>query len=307
MRLGTEMRATVWTLLGLQLCTAAGAIVLFTRMAPAIQNIIEENVASLRAVVQMQQALASTDSDRTQRFEQALAQAEGNVTEEAERPVLRRLRRRHAAALAGDNTRRRQTLTALEQLVAINFSAMERSDRQASRLGQAGAWAMAVLGMICFVVSIWAVRKVARQVTLPLTQIHQTVTAFRGGDTRRRCAIHDAALEATEIGQAVDQLLDVAERRSSPLGSGAVDDGPARAVLLALLADHDRPTLVVSRPGEVIAANAAALELLGQQATLKQQVLDRLLQPGEEQAAGADPVSEARPVGDQAWIVHLAG
>lgn len=304
MRLGTEMRVTIWTLLALQLCTSAGAIVLFTRMAPAIQNILEENVASLRAVEQMQQALASTNDDRDARFDRALTQAEGNVTEAAERPVLRRLRRVRAGALGGEATARREALAALDQLATINLAAMERSDAQATRLGEAGAWAMAVLGMLCFLVSVWAARKVARHVTRPLTQIHETVVAFRSGDTRRRCAIHDAALEATEIARAVNHLLDVA---GQPPPAGAAADGArARAALLALLDEETRPALVLTRTGEVVAANAAALDALGRTETLKGQLLDQLQRDPQDPADSAGPVAEALPAGSEAWVVRLA-
>jgi len=300
MRLGTEMRVTIWTLLALQLCTSAGAIVLFTRMAPAIQNILEENVASLRAMEQMQQALASANDDREGRFDRALTQAEGNVTEAAERPVLRRLRRVHRGALAGDPAARREALAALDRLATINLAAMERSDQQATRLGEAGAWAMAVLGMLCFIVSVWAARKVARHVTRPLTQIHETVVAFRSGDTRRRCAIHDAALEATEIARAVDHLLDVAGQPTPP--GATANGGQSHAALLALLDEDSRPALVLTRRGEVIAANAAALDALGQTETLKEQLLDQLQRDPPDTAG---PAAVALPVGTEAWVVRL--
>jgi hypothetical protein len=300
MRLGTEIRVTVWTLLALQLCTSAGGILLFTRMAPAIQNILEENVASLRAVEQIQHALASTGSGRERLFERALAEAESNVTEASERPVLRRLRRVKTAALAGDPAALRQTLGDLERLAMINLAAMERADRQAARLGEGGAWAMAILGMVCFLVSIWAARKVARQITRPLTRIHEALGAFRGGDTRRRCAIHGAALEATEIARAVDHLLDAAAGAPEPEG-GAGNGAVARAALLALLDDEQRPALVISRAGEVVAANGAGLDALGQESSLRDRVLDRLLERGEAE----DLVADARPVGD-GWIVRLA-
>ena len=304
MRLGTEMRVTIWTLLALQLCTSAGAIVLFTRMAPAIQNILEENVASLRAVEQMQQALASASDGRAAQFDRGLTQAEGNVTEAAEPPVLGRLRRLRTLALGGDEAARRAALAALDRLAAINLAAMERADQQATRLGEAGAWAMAVLGMLCFLVSIWAARKVARHITRPLTQIHETVVAFRGGDTRRRCAIHDAALEANEIAQAVDHLLDVA---GQPVASGPAANGTrAHAALLALLDEEPRPTLVLTRRGEVVAANAAALDALGQNETLKEQLLDQLQRDPQDPADAAGPVAEALPAGSEAWGVRLA-
>jgi hypothetical protein len=270
-------------------------------MAPAIQNILEENVASLRAVEQIQHALASTGKDRERLFERALAQAEGNVTEAEERPLLRRLRRVKTRALQGDAAALRQTLSDLERLAAINLAAMERADRQAARLGEGGAWAMAVLGMICFLVSIWAARKVARHITRPLARIHRTLVAFRGGDTRRRCAIHDAALEATEIAGAVDHLLDASDR---PEATGPGVGSVARAALLALLEDEEAPTLVVSRAGEVVAANEAGLDALGQGSSLRDRVLGGLLGRGED---GDDPVARSRPVGDEAWIVRLVG
>jgi nitrogen fixation/metabolism regulation signal transduction histidine kinase len=296
MRAGTEIRATIWTLLALQLTTSVGAIALFTRMAPAIQNILEENVVSMEAVEQMLHALASTDKARASRFERALARAEANVTEEEERPVLRRLRDQHRRALQGEPAALAQTLAALQRVASINLEAMQRSDRNATRLGDAGGWAMAALGMLCFVVSFWAARKVVRHITRPLSQIHETIAAFRGGDAGRRCAIHDTTPEIAEIARTVNELLDISGRPS--VAEPTADRDRSRAALLALLDEHARPTVVIARDGQVIAANHAALEALGQDASLRQRVLDR--------ARGADEQdTDVRAVEPDLWIVRL--
>jgi HAMP domain-containing protein len=290
----------------LQLATAGAAIVLFARVSPAIQQILEENVASLSAVQRMQQALASAAPDRAGAFAAALALAERNVTEPEERPLLRQVRAEQGAALGGDVRAMRATLVALEQLAAANLAAMRRADHRARRIGEAGAWAMAVLGMLCFLVSIVAARKVASHITRPLMRIHDTVTAVRRGDARRRCTIDDAAPEIGDIARTVDELLDAAGAPAArpPRAADPASPEHLRGALLALLDEQPGPALVLSETGEVLAANAPALDRLGRETGFRERLLTSSTGTNDGPPSEGPP-PDVRPAGPGVWLVRL--
>src|SRR5688572_804186 len=94
MRLADEIKLGVVGLLALQVVTSASAIALLTRMSPAIERIISENVASILAGAEMLGALAelprdpAAESARRTRFEEALLRARNNVTERDEPEIL---------------------------------------------------------------------------------------------------------------------------------------------------------------------------------------------------------------------------
>jgi hypothetical protein len=264
-----------------------------------VRAILDENVRSLQAAEQMLLALAQpADASRAGRFAQALALAEGNITEPGERPVLTSLRRQHQAALDGDPQALATTLADLERLTQINHRSMELADQRAMRLGDAGAWAMAVLGIICFGLSLFATRRTARLITLPLAHIHRSVAAFRQGDTLRRCHVPDAALEPAELATAVNQLLD--QVTAAP----ATPPAPAQLAgqqLLPLLEALPLPALALQGDGQLTAANSSALAALAADPSLRQRVRER------RQQDSAEPlVAQVLTLGDSLQVVLLA-
>ena len=89
-----------WIMISLNLLVAFCAIWMFSRMAPAIQEILSRNARSLYACEQMlgflaHAASANTSGERVifrQQFEHALANAKANITEYGEASALQEIR-----------------------------------------------------------------------------------------------------------------------------------------------------------------------------------------------------------------------
>src|SRR5690606_10406021 len=86
MRIRDEVRLGVGALLAIQVLTMIAAVALLARMTPAIDQILENNEKSIRAVERMLLVLAEPPPGpgqpdlRRAHFERALAEAQGNIT-----------------------------------------------------------------------------------------------------------------------------------------------------------------------------------------------------------------------------------
>lgn len=266
MRINTEVRASIAGLLLLQVITSFGAIALLSRLGPAIDRILEENVISVRAVEGMQRSLASrgagpTDEAREHAFATALARARNNVTEPGEAEHVEAIAGSYEAAIAGDPAALRATLREVEALGEINHRTMQRADERATRLAERGSWAAVILALLGLGFALLIMRRLTRRVVLPLVELDDAVTRHRAGDVHRRARIEDVPAELLAVTRTVNSLLDEKQR-----GPGAPDGATLakdRAVLLHLLDEAAEPTLVMEASGALLAASRSALEALG--------------------------------------------
>jgi hypothetical protein len=209
-------RELVWTLGALALVNlflAFGAIGLFLRMGPAIEQIIEENLYSIEAGEQLLAELARAgggpvSSAGRNKMRETLRRATRNVTEAAERPILESLARALPGAMAGEARARDAVISDVERFIGVNREAMTRVDRDARRLGTSGAWAVVLLGFLSFSMSLWVLSRLRRRVLAPLMELMDVLERFRQGTTLRRCRAPDAPYEFARIAESLNQLLD---------------------------------------------------------------------------------------------------
>lgn len=214
MQTDRQLTLSFSVLLGLHIATSLAAVALFGRMAPAIERIIEENVASVSAVEGMLDAtlrsrLGAPPDVVRHDFDAALSVARSNVTEKPEGRSIEEIARLSGPALAGDAEAARQLTAELRVLGAINRDAMAAADESAKRLGVAGAWAMVVLGAGGFVVGLMTLRRMRRRLLLPLQEIGTVLRAATTGDRLRRCTARAApAGDLAETMAMINVLLD---------------------------------------------------------------------------------------------------
>lgn len=263
---GRQVLRTLAVLVVLQVLTSFVGAWLLGRMTPAVERILVENERSLEAVERMALALAEAKhvSEAQPRFVAALEIAEGNVTEEAERTELRALRERHEAAFAGDRRAQERVVEALSRLGRINRDAMERSNQEAQRLGLAGAWVVALFGVIGLIGSVIAVVRTRRRLVAPLRVLADVVTDHARGSSHRRCPRTQGG-ELGEVLGNVNELLDRIERAKPK--PEALD--PREEALLRLLDAREGATWILDEAGSVKAANAAALDALATEPALR--------------------------------------
>lgn len=266
MRIRDEIRLGVGALLAIQVLTMIAAVALLARMTPAIDQILENNEKSVRAVERMLLALAEPPPRvgqpdlRGAHFERALAEAEGNITEPEEQPVLERIGEHHEAALAGDPEALAVVRTLLWELGDINRQSMLAANSRAKRLGTAGAWVLVFLGLLGMVFSLALMRRARIKLISPVYELGSVLEACRAGDVHRRFNPSGASLEFQEVAAVVNQL--VTEHFSTQAPSRDPHAKLDRVALLRLLDAEPDPTLVCEPGGAIVAANEAALDLL---------------------------------------------
>ena len=146
MRLAKAFGLGAWLIVTFNLLMAFGAIGVFTRMTPAIAEIISNNERSLQACEEMLTALvmATHDSDdkkpeHLQKFALALERASNNVTEGEEPAALATIFSHYQRALNGNKQAIEMTTAAILTLSKINRDAMAAADKKAQQLGRGGA------------------------------------------------------------------------------------------------------------------------------------------------------------------------
>lgn len=205
-----------WIMISLNLLVAFCAIWMFSRMAPAIQEILSRNARSLYACEQMLGFLAHATSANTsrervifrQQFEHALANAKANITEYGEASALQEIENIYPAAFSGDREAISKTISALACLSQSNRSAMNEAAAHADQLGNAGAWAIVFMALILFVVGTLFRRSVVRILIAPLEEIEAVLTARRNGDLFRRCIGVNLPRDIQNVLKNINELID---------------------------------------------------------------------------------------------------
>jgi hypothetical protein len=272
MNLRREVIAAFAALIVILLLTSLGAVGLFARMSPAIEKIIQENGYSLEACERMLAVLAeaSASSDpvpedlrtRSARFDAALAAARNNVTEPEETPLIELIESAAPRALSGDAAALSTTVEAVRSLADINRNAMKRVDREARRLGTAGAWSAVFLGLLGFAIALYVVERLLQKIVKPLAELQSVLASAMSGDRTRRCTPGTAAPDIEFVKSSFNTLLDQGVRSDAPAGREILHCRAARTVLVHLLDQIEEARAVVDTSGTVIAANGPAVALL---------------------------------------------
>ncbi len=265
MRLRREVSLGIGAILVLQILLSILAIGLLTRMGPAIEHIIQENVVSSEAVEEMASILAMSPPTGPvpEGFENALKRAKANVTEQPEGPLLVTIEEHRTAAFGGDPTALQTTVTALRKLGQVNRDSMRLADAKAKRLGQTGAWAAAMLGALTLALGIMVYRRLRLRLELPIEDLRRTTQNVRSGNLQARCIVGAGPLEIRQIANDFNWLLDQwlhQNRAGSPVGDDE-KEAEIRRVLAYLLDRDPAPVVVVDEKGTPVAANRAGMML----------------------------------------------
>lgn len=237
-----------------------GGTALLARMAPALDEVLSENVASVEASVEMLAALAQDDvsTHETEReFREAFERARTNVTVDGESELIQRIESNMDLAFAGDASAKVATIEALVELERLNVASMREASDGARKLGSAGTAAMLMFATIAIVVGIRGRRRVYRSIVNAVMELNATMRqAMEANDSMRRVSATQCATELAIVADGVNRLLDErARRRDDEVGLSTVE----KAALNRLLDRQPQPTMLVSRGGELLAASAEVL------------------------------------------------
>ena len=215
MRLANTVKIGAWVLISLNILMAFGSIWIFMRMAPAIEVIILQNELSLEACEEMLTALLRNENDKNQTtiqiesFRNALERAKNNITEKEEPEILVRISQVYENAFEKDGAGLEQTVSAILELSKINRAAMKKADIRARQLGFAGAWGVVFMAASIFLVGMIFLRSLRVNLVEPLLEINFTVTAFREGNTMRRCSLANTPKSIKLMFNNLNEVLDI--------------------------------------------------------------------------------------------------
>lgn len=214
MKLAQIVRLGALILIGLNLLMAFGSIWVFTRMAPAIEIIIEQNQKSLIACEEMLASLARLENNDEEAdtlkadFETALTTAQNNITEDDEPEALAAISNHYALAFEGDVDERHLAIEAIVRLGEINRNAMAFADIRARQQGTAGAWGVVFMATAVFLVGMLFRRSLEKNLVQPLEEIHTVLKAAHNGDNMRRCTGTNVPRDIRSVYSSVNELLD---------------------------------------------------------------------------------------------------
>ncbi len=213
MRIAHSVKIGAWILILLNILMAFGSIWIFMRMAPAIELIILRNEVSLEACEEMLAALARRETTslevRTELFYQALERARNNITEKEEPDIIEEIARSCERALTEGGVSLEQTVSAIRKLGTVNRAAMNTADNRARQLGYAGAWGVVFMATSIFFAGMLFLRSLRKNLTDPLLEISDTVSAFRDGNVMRRCSLKNPPRNIRQVLNNVNDLLDI--------------------------------------------------------------------------------------------------
>lgn len=255
MRLRVEMGFGLGAVMGLQILTAVGAVGLLSRVTPAVEEILRDNVPTLAAIEDMLHALLDEQGDGPAQFHEALRSAQRHLTEPQEAPLLDDLEVRWRDAFR-DPDARQEVQTHLRDLAEVNRATMHQRDEDARFLGTAGAWSMVGLGSFGFALGLIVHRRLRERIELPVRQLDATLAAARRGDEHRRCHLDHAPLELIRSADNINSLLARIFERPQVSPTPEPDD---RAVALHLMDLIDDPLVIVGVDGRLISMNKAAM------------------------------------------------
>ena len=263
MKLRREARIGIGAIMVLQFALSMMTIALLSRMGPAIERILQENVRTEEAVEQMLAELSHAHTTRAvpQEFSHALERASNNITEEEEKPLLEIIARKHILAFSGDAAAREEVIEALRDLGEVNRRSMSRADNRAKRLGQTGAWAAALLGAIALGLCVVIYQQLRLRIELPIEELRRTTHSLRQGNLQARCPKSDAPAEIKQISRDIDWLLDHSLRASAHEAPRERGESDLRRLLVYLLDAREEPIVVLDATGRRVASNRAALDM----------------------------------------------
>ncbi len=213
MRLTFSVKLGAWLLIGLNLLMALGSVWVFSRMSPAIEIIIDRNERSLHSCEEMLSSLAlvnenSNNADLRAVFTGALERAKNNITEPDEPAALAAIQKNFAGAFENDYESRGLTVASILELGKINRDAMIAADRKAKQIGNAGAWSVVFMAAAVFFSGIIYLRGLSKDLLTPIEEIYSVITAFKKGETMRRCHSASQTRDIRSVFNALNELLD---------------------------------------------------------------------------------------------------
>lgn len=315
-------------LVALLLLGAGSAMLGFLYLSVGIEVVLEENFHSIEAAMAMIDSLERQDSatlaaliegrplvagveDHEEAFQQALAAAAENVTEEEEPEAIDRIRGSFAAYRSARDRllsaqlarplaayerevfpRFAEVKAAVVDLLAINQSAMFEADRRArQRAIQTGVW-LGFLVTVALVSLVFLSRAMQRHVLLRVERLVSGMAAITAGHRRLR---EEGSDELTRIAHQVNRLLDqYDELRGHSQGRLSQE----RRLVQGLVGGHGPGAALFSLAGDLMAGEASG-------EGVEDEVAEWIRGEGRERAEAGEPITATVEAQGRSWRIEL--
>ena len=261
-----------------------------TSLGQSSQNILKDNYRSVLAAQRMGDALDALDrqallraagrangpdDDLVRRFEEELRVQEGNVTEQGEADVTRRLRAawqeyRQALRLAAGQEQplaayldsvlaaSQRVRSVAGEILDLNQDAMVRKSNETARTAARYLQLLLAATLGALALGLFASVSITARMVRPLSSLAQAVRRFGEGDLEARARPRGRD-EIAALGREFDTMADrLAQYRRSSLGELLQAQQAAQAAIDSL----PDPVLMLSASGRVLNLNRAAEALL---------------------------------------------
>ncbi len=214
MRLAKGFILGAWLIVFINLLMAFGAIGIFTRMTPAIADIISNNERSLQSCEQMLTALAQANLQQVKfaelhvSFKQALERALANITEKEETEALAAVKKYSEKYFAGDADSLSETISAILLLSQINRNAMIAADTRAQQMGRGGAWGIVFMAIFSLLAGLIFIVNLQNKLLQPLEEIKTVLQENQQGETLRRCSGISLSSDFKNLFEQINRALD---------------------------------------------------------------------------------------------------
>lgn len=329
MDLRTRILVGYGYLVSLVVISAIAAALGFHHLGSRLSEVLDANFASVRWSMEMVEALERQDSallsallgdegsnqdisDSDSAFLAALGKARANVTEDRETDVInevdeayqayrqariRLLSEPHDRPLAAYETEAFPQFDAVKrsvvELLNVNHQAMIAADNEARIEAGRRAAAHGLVVVLALLSFAWLSRALRRDVLVRLTNLKSVAGSMASGDTDRRAD----ATRPDELGLLAEQLNKLLDREAELRGRMDARLAASRALVLGLLQEIAKPSVLFAPDGRVVASTAADPEV-----KTAREVLKRVRSGDVPDEAAFDVnelYAETRPVG---WL-----
>lgn len=340
MNLRTRLLFGYWYLVGLLVIAAATATFGFLHLSAGIESVLQENFKSIRACMRMVESLERQDSVTLAslvggevssaeltafdtEFLGALGEAEGNVTEAEEKPVVQAISEGFASyrsardgllAVAADRTPTEYNASVLPgfialkrailELVEINQQAMVEADREARESALNSAIWLGILVGIALLSLIAMSRALQRHFLSRLVRLERAMIGIAEGEEGRRLR-ETGRDELTVMARQFNRLLD---RRQELAAASDGRVAQERRTLLGLLSGVGHEAALYNLSGNLQASAGAELHAIPEVANWIAGEGRESIARWEEHPEGSLPEGQVGlPAGGHARIRLLGG
>lgn len=223
-----DLMLAVVVIAGASLGLAFVCVGLFVRMSPAIGHIIQNNAPELQATQSLLGAFAArwgepVDSQGVKDIDKALSTLRDRSREDG-KVTIGRLTDAVSRAQSGERGPLHDVVDIANAVTDANFAAMREADRDAQRLGSAGAWLSALGGLGVTLIGLAVFVRLERRVARPARELSRVLSAASRGDRHQRCRPLEGASELEQALASVNMLLDRLPESEKHEGESGPDD-----------------------------------------------------------------------------------